>query len=295
LNGVAIKALVVDPVNSSTLYAATGNLGLGGGVFKSTDGGATWAVTNLKGMSVYALAVDPNNSSRIYAGAYDDTDAFIARGATADGSINYLSYLGERGRDQATSAGVDEAGSIYVTGQTFSYGFPIKDAWQPEKNNGPFATSIFITTLKAPGFNLEFSTFLGGLEPGSGAAIAADESGRVYVAGSIGTPAIVPSLNSTVQARFGVDAFAAKLASPPSITTVSISGKKLIVTGEGFDRGAVVLINLQEQATKNDESQPSRILVAKKAGKKIAPGEKVLIHVLNKDGLLSLHFEFIRR
>ena len=65
--GGSINSLVIDPVNSSTIYAGTS----GSGVFKSTNGGANWSAANngLPSTSVYvhALAIDPLNSSTIYA------------------------------------------------------------------------------------------------------------------------------------------------------------------------------------------------------------------------------------
>jgi len=63
-----IKALAVNPTNSSTVYAA--------GVFgisKSLDGGTTWNQSNrglIKGNTVYSLAIDPRSPETIYAGTF---------------------------------------------------------------------------------------------------------------------------------------------------------------------------------------------------------------------------------
>ena len=61
-----VRALVVDPQNSNTVYAGTA----GGGVFKSTDGGASWSALNsgLTSLSVNALAIDPQNPNKRYVG-----------------------------------------------------------------------------------------------------------------------------------------------------------------------------------------------------------------------------------
>jgi hypothetical protein len=48
-----------------------------------------------------------------------------------------------------------------------------------------------------------------------------------------------------------------KIDSPPRVAGASVSGKNLIVTGEGFGRGAVILIDGVEQRTRNDESKPA--------------------------------------
>ena len=64
-----IYALAVDPNTPTTLYAGT----YGGGMFKSTDGGATWSPVNngLTNKSVWALAIASTTpASTTYAGTY---------------------------------------------------------------------------------------------------------------------------------------------------------------------------------------------------------------------------------
>ncbi len=80
----------------------------------------------------------------------------------------------------------------------------------------------------------------------------------------------------------------------PEIIEASVQGKRLTITGKNFDDGARVLINGQQQKTSNDTAQPSSILTAKKAGKKIAPGQTVVLQVRNSDGRLSPEFGYTR-
>ena len=63
-DGGSISALVIDPQNTGTVYAATGN-----GVFKTTDGGTSWsqASAGLPGPFVVTLVIDPQNTSTLYA------------------------------------------------------------------------------------------------------------------------------------------------------------------------------------------------------------------------------------
>jgi photosystem II stability/assembly factor-like uncharacterized protein len=294
LTRVPIKDLAANPTNSSILYAATGDLGNGGGVFKSTDGGQRWNATDLIGMTINALAIDPLNSSRLYAGAYFDTDGFIAKINTQVSTLVYSTYLGTRSPDMATSIGVDDVGNAYVTGSTFSDRFPTRDALQASKASGPFDTNTFTTKLDATGSAILFSTYLVGNEPSFGSAIAVDAAGKTYVAGTTGLRAIVPSARLPESAHGGFDAFVIKIASPPRIADASVSGKNLIATGDGFDKGAVILVDGAEQRTRNDESKPTMVLIGKKAAKNIAPGQRVSIRVRNSDGLLSESFSFTR-
>ena len=60
-----VYSLAINPSSPSTVYAGTAD-----GVFKSTDGAASWAAasTGLTSSAVRALAIDPASTSTIYAG-----------------------------------------------------------------------------------------------------------------------------------------------------------------------------------------------------------------------------------
>jgi photosystem II stability/assembly factor-like uncharacterized protein len=63
---LTINALAIDPTTPSTLYAGTN----GGGVFQSTNSGASWSAVNtgLTNLTVNALAINPVNPRVVYAG-----------------------------------------------------------------------------------------------------------------------------------------------------------------------------------------------------------------------------------
>ena len=74
LEGAAIRSVLVDPASPATIYVGT----LGSGVFKSTDGGATWApagAAQLAGRTVRALVTDWPTGTTIYAGVEDAVNA----------------------------------------------------------------------------------------------------------------------------------------------------------------------------------------------------------------------------
>ena len=58
-----LLAMVFAPSNPDSAYIGTS----GSGVYKSTDGGLSWAASGLTGKRVWALAVDPNNPQVVYA------------------------------------------------------------------------------------------------------------------------------------------------------------------------------------------------------------------------------------
>jgi len=59
-------ALIIDPVNTNTVYVGT----TGGGVFVTSDGGANWTALNggLFNHVVTSLAIDPGNNKAVFAG-----------------------------------------------------------------------------------------------------------------------------------------------------------------------------------------------------------------------------------
>jgi hypothetical protein len=75
---------------------------------------------------------------------------------------------------------------------------------------------------------------------------------------------------------------------------VQAGGKNLLVTGQNFDPGAVILMNGDPQRTLHDDQNPSTTLTGKKTIKNIAPGETVTIQVKNSDGSLSNEVTYTR-
>jgi hypothetical protein len=69
---VTASAFAIDPTKTSTIYLASFypfSLPSGNGVYKSTDGGGTWAQTNngVTAGSMSAVALDPHSPSTVYA------------------------------------------------------------------------------------------------------------------------------------------------------------------------------------------------------------------------------------
>ncbi len=75
----SVLALAMDPTNRNVLYAAANpffdNSSFAGNVYKTTNGGASWAVagTGLAGQDIRALLVVPGNSLRVYAASGGST------------------------------------------------------------------------------------------------------------------------------------------------------------------------------------------------------------------------------
>src|SRR6516165_7005 len=114
-------------------------------------------------------------------------DAFLAKISPDGQSLAYATYLGGRGDDTARSITVDSAGSVFLTGQTYSVDFPTQNAFQVSCNaivNAQCAGTVFIAKVAADGQSLAYSTYLGGSAQDAGNGIAVDGVGNAYITGS---------------------------------------------------------------------------------------------------------------
>lgn len=90
--GGRTRALIVDPRSPQTLYAG----GVAGGVWKSTDGGASWTALDdlAPNLAIGSLAMDPSDSNIVYAGTgegFFNEDAVRGAGIfkTRDGGLTW--------------------------------------------------------------------------------------------------------------------------------------------------------------------------------------------------------------
>lgn len=136
-----VTSIAVDRFNTNHIIVGAQT----GGVWKSTDGGASWTVLtdNLSNLNVYALAIDPTNSSTYFWGTssgtiFKSTDAgatwnFLAD--TGNGIVNKILIdptntskmycsVESGGLFKSTDAGVNW--SLIVSGATNGYDFEFK-------------------------------------------------------------------------------------------------------------------------------------------------------------------------
>ena len=79
-------------------------------------------------------------------------------------------------------------------------------------------------------------------------------------------------------------------SSSPLITSAVRSGKQLLVSGINFDSDSVILLNGEKQKTIHDPNNPRTLLIGKKVGRWIQPGDQ--LRVRSSSGALSPEFTY---
>jgi hypothetical protein len=115
-------------------------------------------------------------------------DGFVARLAPSGAELVFSTYIGGAQFDGINDVAQDKAGNIYVVGSTSSSDFPVSSrAFQRTCDQGFIpdvcTSDAFIAKFNPPGSELLYSTYLGGSAYDTGAALAVDDTGAVYVAG----------------------------------------------------------------------------------------------------------------
>jgi hypothetical protein len=220
-------------------------------------------------------------------------DAFIAKFDSTGSRMIYSTYLGGEDFEEAYGLAIDPIGQISATGVTGSERFPTT----PGAINGSpdDVPDIFVTKLSADGSKLVFSTSFGGEFTEVGNSVASDSAGDLYVTGYT-LSSRFPTTGGAfrIAKSADIDGFVTKFQIGPAIRKAVVKGKKLIVTGINFDDGALIIVDGEEQKTINDEENPKSRLIGKKSGRKIAPGQSVMIRAKNPNGMISLEFRFAR-
>jgi hypothetical protein len=183
---------------------------------------------------VYDIKVDTNGYTYITgstmssnfpttSGAYDTTynggsDAFITKLSPAGDTLIYSTFIGGTNNDQGSGIVVDANGYIYITGETYSSGFPTTSGAYDTTLNGDM--DVFVTKISPSGDTLVYSTFLGGVDNDYGTDIKVDTNGYAYINGvtySNDFPTTSGAYDTTYNGNS--DAFIAKL-SPSGNTLV---------------------------------------------------------------------------
>jgi hypothetical protein len=184
-------------------------------------------------------------------GSYDSAVSLVI-----DPVIGYSTFLGGEHSDIANAVAVDSAGSVYVTGETDSTMFPLRNPFDPTIGGGTCGFGFpcrdaFVAKLNPAGTKLAYATYLGGNSDDMGLGIAVDAEGSAYVTGNTSSTnfptqnAIQPAFGGGTCSETGCigDAFVTKLG--PTGTSPVYS---TYLGGAGNDQGNGIAVGADGQA-----------------------------------------------
>ncbi|SFD52365.1 conserved repeat domain-containing protein [Paenibacillus catalpae] len=219
----------LSPDGSSLIYSTfLGGQGVDTGFSIAVDGvGSAYVTgsTNSFDFPITSSALQPVLNGNL-------EDAFVAK-ISPDGTLlEYSTFLGGFGIDEAFGIAVDGSGDAYVTGMTTSFDFPTTPGAFQISPNG--VISAFVSKINGNGTALLYSTYLTGGGDDEAKGIAVDEFGQAYVTGSTTSfdfP-ITPGAYQPFYHGGASDAFVTKLSPDGNYLVYST-----FLGGEGADSG----------------------------------------------------------
>src|SRR5579859_125932 len=207
--GGRVRSLLVSPSSPSTLLAGS----VGGGVWRSTDAGASWQATDdfMANLAVTTLALDPANPLTVYAGTgegFGNTDAIRGNGIfkSTDGGLSWSQLAATNTPDfyWVTRLAVSSSGStlLAATQSGFQRSPDSGATWSLVNSTDPYSTGVTDVAFDpadssqavASGYygKVWYSTN-GGLNwtPATGLTTTVGVWGRVEVAYAPSNPSIV--------------------------------------------------------------------------------------------------------
>ena len=185
------------------------------------------------------ISTDFSTKSPLQGNNRGDFDAFVAKVNTNGSGLVFATYLGGDGDDRGSGIAVDNAGNVFITGDTGSSNFNTASPLQ-ESNRG--GVDAFVAKISTFGFSLTYSTYLGGGGEDQGLSIALDPSGNAYLTGDTGSNDFVTQNPFQPLSHGGQEAFVTKLSADGSEIAFSTyfggngsdTGKAIAVDGNGY-------------------------------------------------------------
>ena len=206
------RPLIIDPVLVYSAFLGGAGLDKGWDIAVDTNGCVYLTGETASANFPTNGALYPTNSSNRSV----QRDVFVAKLGAEGTNLVYSTYLGGSGDDVGFGIALDGAGDVYLTGVTASPNFPVTTNAISTNLHGSATLGIypydaFVVKLDSSGSNLMYSTFIGGTQPDGGMAIAVDNAGQIYVAGTTAS-ADFPTNGTTQPFAGGAhDAFVLKL------------------------------------------------------------------------------------
>lgn len=141
-------------------------------------------------------------------------DAFLARLSPAGDQFVFSTYIGGEAVDEGNAVYLDQAGNVYVGGDTTSTAFPVTSGVLQSHLDNNY--DGFVCAVANDGSKILWATYLGGSGSDSITALSLTPDGRILASGYTSSPDF--PVSGAVQSSFGgvFDAFAVVMASDGS-------------------------------------------------------------------------------
>jgi hypothetical protein len=261
--GIAVNStgtyIIGNTASSTASFPAFLTIGPGGGtdVFVAKLNSATGTVSQLTRIggsgndTGNGIAIDSTGAAYI-GGQTDSTDfplagpsiqttnpemfdGFVAKLDTNGTVLDYSTYLGgATAGSLVTGIGIDGSNNAYVTGITVASDFPTTAGALMTKAPGT-EDNGFVTSIKADGSAMIYSTYLGGSGSNDAFGIAVDSAGEAFITGDTNSTDF-PTVNPAQASLKGAtDVFVSKLnASGSALLFSTYFGGTLADTGTGI-------------------------------------------------------------
>ncbi len=169
-------------------------------------------------------------------------DIFVTK-LDANGQLLYSTYLGGTDDEQYSRIALDPQGNMCLIGDTESTNFPTTPNPFPNGRSLQGHRDAFVTKLN-PNGQMVYSAYLGGSGNDSGAEIAVDPLGNMYLTGNTRSPnfPVSNSLPNGGALRGPRDGFVTKLNANGQLMYSTYLG------GSGYDDGEGIAVDSQENA-----------------------------------------------
>lgn len=244
------KELIIDPVFSYAGFLGGTGLDMANGVAIDAEG-ALW-ITGVSQSSIWF----PEDYVTVQREKKSGRDAFLARILPLEGGggkVDYWTYIGGDGDDEATAIAMGKDGRLYITGNTSSLNFPVAGGafkTSNEQNDVEAFVLRFDPKLEGP-LALSYSSYFGGAGREYPHAIAVRDDGRVVIAGHSTSPdlpklaatALQPANRGGTETFFAVFDMDASSADATLVKASFLGGASTdIAYGAGWDKqGRLVL------------------------------------------------------
>jgi hypothetical protein len=184
---------------------------LGGG---KTDTGFGIALDSTDTVYVTGITHSPNfpvRNGRFQSTLKGESDVFVAKLNTDDGSLIYSTLLGGANTDYGLCITVDGDGNAVIAGFTESANFPLTN--RPLQKNLAGQSDAFLFKLNNTGSALLYSTYIGSSSDNVAYGLALDSKGDAFITGTSNGNGF-PVSNDAIQPRNGGfgDAFIFKVS-----------------------------------------------------------------------------------